>query len=113
MIKLLPPGNLPFCILSFKQCYSFIIFLFYQEVLHDIVTAEEGIQNHILHHISGMEHLKNTVQKATENLTGRLESMRSPLEEKIEDYKMAVDHLQSFGAKAATPTGKKIPYLLL
>ena len=76
-------------------------------MLNEIVGAEEAVQSHISLHVSGMEILKDDVQKATENLTITLESLTSPLLKNIEDYKNAVEHLQSFGAKAATPTGRK------
>ena len=77
-----------------------------EDIVNEIVAADEDLQIHLSHHISGWDVLKSDVQKAIDSVTASLESLKWPLEEKIEEYESAVENLLSFGAKPATPTGK-------
>lgn len=69
-------------------------------------AASQVVQENINHHITSVTSMRGIVQEATGGLSGIIESIQGPLMEKADEYQSAVEHVQSFGAKPATPTGK-------
>lgn len=71
-----------------------------------VISSEQDIQNHISHQVSSLENLNMGVKSSTADMRRMLCELETELSVKVNEYEEALEHVERFGAKPATPTGK-------
>ncbi|KAK3931807.1 Kinesin-like protein KIF11 [Frankliniella fusca] len=77
-----------------------------QNISDVINSTGRDIDYHMTEQVSALECLKTGIKSITSELHGTLDELTTELSQKTHEYEDAVEYVETFGAKPATPTGK-------
>ncbi|KAK3931822.1 Kinesin-like protein KIF11-A [Frankliniella fusca] len=77
-----------------------------QSILDVTNSTGRDIDYHMSEQVSALECLKTGIKSITSELHGTLDELTTELSQKTHEYEDAVEYVETFGAKPATPTGK-------